>query len=425
MHRIFTLVSAVALTLGTAVAKAADFKDMFSFRGFGTLGMVHSSEDRADFRGSVFQPDGAGFTRDWDQRTDTRLAVQLSAKFTDKLTAVVQVLSQYQHDRTFTPQIEWANLKYQATPELSVRVGRIALPTFFVSETRLVGYANPWARPPQEVYFVSAITSNDGVDVSYTKAFGRLTNTVQVFYGTSEADLPAGDVESDPSWGVNWTAQVGDGSVRIGYIKSKFDFNIPSTVPLFSGIKSFGNVLTSLGLTAEGSAAQAMAKRYDLKGNEIGFLSLGGTYDPGQWFVIAEAVKFYGDSLLSDAKAGYATGGYRIGKFTPYATVARLDSDIPFESGIPTARLGGVLLATARALNAGVNTSLNNFSGSQDSASVGVRWDFMDNVAFKAQYDRLSIGDNSNGRLANTKPALGYKTGSEVDVISFVVDFVF
>jgi len=36
---------------------------MFSFNGFGTAGIVHSSDDKADFVATDFEPNGAGYTR--------------------------------------------------------------------------------------------------------------------------------------------------------------------------------------------------------------------------------------------------------------------------------------------------------------------------------------------------------------------------
>jgi hypothetical protein len=419
------ITAAVAMTLGAAAAGAADFTDMFKFNGFGTVGMVNSNEEFADFRGSVIQPDGAGYTRDWDMRSDTKLGLQLSAQFSDKFSAVVQVLSQYLDDKTFAPQIEWANIKYQVTPDFSVRVGRIALPTFLVSETRLVGYANPWVRPPEEVYFVSSVTSNDGVDFSYTKRFGNASNTIQGFYGESEIDLPTGSVKSDPTWGANYTLQIGDASFRLGYEASKLALNLPSTFPLFNNLTALGATLTAGGFTAEGAAATGLVTKYSLQELDVSFLSLGGSYDPGKWFVMAEGIDFGGQSFLSDTRAWYVTGGVRIRGFTPYVTAASVSADIPFENGIPTAGLTGRNLGTAVALNGGVNTTLRAFTGSQDSISAGVRWDLINNVALKVQYDQINIGARSNGKLANTKPLLGYKQGGDVDLISIAVDFVF
>jgi hypothetical protein len=138
---------------------------------------------------------------------------------------------------------------------------------------------------------------------------------------------------------------------------------------------------------------------------------------------MAEALDFGGDSLLSDSRAGYVTVGARMSKFTPYATLAKVKGDIPTESGISTAGLPGAFAGGAAALNAGVQTSLNQFQGSQQSAGVGVRWDAFNNVAIKGQYNYVDLGDNSAGKIANAQPDL--ELGSSYSVYSLTVDFIF
>ena len=138
-------------TTGMGSASAGDLEtSIFSFSGFGTVGLVHSSEGQADFTNSPStKPNGAGYSRNWSGDVDSRLGLQATADLTPKLTAVLQVLAQQRYDNTYTPRVEWANVKYAITPDLSVRVGRIAMPTFLVGEYRNVSYAVPWVRPPR------------------------------------------------------------------------------------------------------------------------------------------------------------------------------------------------------------------------------------------------------------------------------------
>jgi hypothetical protein len=59
-------------------AAHADGPDMpaYSFAGFGTLGVTHSSEHEADFSSTILKPTGAGFSRNWSADIDSRLGVQ-------------------------------------------------------------------------------------------------------------------------------------------------------------------------------------------------------------------------------------------------------------------------------------------------------------------------------------------------------------
>jgi hypothetical protein len=421
-HKLTMISAAVALALGASTAHA-DFDDMVSVRGFGTAGVVHSSEDRADVNGTVFQPDGAGYTRDFDMRTLSKLAGQMNVQFTDSLSMTVQAITQYQHDRTFKPQIEWLNLKYSFTPNLSARVGRIALPTFMVSDSRMVGYANTWVRPPEEIYQLASITSNDGVDVSYSFSSGSVKNSVQAFYGTSEADIPSGSAEAKAIYGLNYLAEVGDASFRVGYIRMDLDLHLPTIEPMFDGLRGLGAALSGFGFTTQGGQALALAEKYTLEDMNLSFLSFSGTYDPGKWFVMAEVLDFGGDTLLSDAFGGYVTAGARVGKLTPYVTLAKVEGDIDAEPGISTAGLPGAFAAGAAGLNAGLNTSLNQFQGSQQSANVGLRWDAFNNIAIKGQYGYVDLGANSHGKLGNVQP--GFEPGGSYSVYSLTVDFIF
>ncbi len=64
------------------------------------------------------------------------------------------------------------------------------LPTLIDSESRRVGYANPWVRPPPEIYTLLPITHNDGVDISYRVNAQDLTNTVQGVFGWNVEHSP-------------------------------------------------------------------------------------------------------------------------------------------------------------------------------------------------------------------------------------------
>ncbi|HEY3697860.1 MAG TPA: hypothetical protein VGK97_00910 [Spongiibacteraceae bacterium] len=418
------IAAAIAFASMHSALSQADTSDqsMFSFRGFGTVGVVHSSEKGADYVGTVFQPNGAGRTHEWDMNVDSKLGAQVTATFSDKFSAVIQAVSQHQYDNSYRPLIEWANVKYQATSELSIRAGRIVLPSFLISDSRLVGYANPWIRPPEEVYFIASITNNDGADITYRSQIGDATNSLQAFYGSNTTHAPTSTVKSKPSWGLNDSVELGSLTLRAGYISSKLDLNVRELEPLLSGLDQFGDAAVAFGFQSAGNQAHAMADKYSLSDIQVHIYTLGANYDPGNWFVMAEVAKFDAEGFLADSKAGYVTGGYRFGKFTPYVTIAKVKSDSTTEDGISTAGLPGAFADGATSLNAGINAVLPNFPKSQKSASIGVRWDFMRSADLKVQYDRLSLEDDTTGRLTNAETGFD---GGKVNVISAAIDFVF
>lgn len=396
-----------------------------SFSGFGTLGLVHSSENKADFLGNFSQPNGAGYTHRWSAGVDSRVGAQASANLSDKFSAVVQVVAQHHYDNLYTPQVEWANVKYQFTPEFSVRAGRTLLATFMVSDSRLVSYTNHWIRPPQEVYGMLPVTNKDGLDAIYQFHAGDATNSVQTSYGQTTLKLPnGGEVKGRYIFDFNDTLEYAHSMVHVGYTSLRGDVHSPNLDALFNGFTQFGNTVSAIpGLQATGAQAHALVNKYQLVRFPYSVVTLGAEYNPGTWLLMGEWASARTSAAISNATAWYATGGYRFSRCTPYLTFAQLRVDKPSEPGISTTGLPPNLALAAAGLNTGLNAVINGYALSQETVSAGIRWDFTRNAALKLQYDRLSLGLGSTGWLGNVQP--GFQLGGKVNVFGAAVDFVF
>jgi hypothetical protein len=411
-----TAIVALAMAAYAAGARADDADtSIFSFSGFGTLGAVHSSEKKADFTNTFFKPNGAGFTHAWSVDVDSLLAGQVSADFTPQLSAVLQVVSEQNYDNSYRPHVEWANLKYQFAPEFDVRVGRTALPTFIFADSRRVGYAFPWVRPPVEVYRLVPVTSNDGVDASYRVVVGAATNTFQANVGRSDTKFPdsgafgSGTGKARKQLTVVDTFEQGFLTLRASYGETRL--TIAELGPLFDAFRQFG---------PEGIA---IADRYDLNDRLVNSLGIGASYDPGSWFVMGEWGRINTRSVLGEHTGWYVSGGYRFEKLTPYLSYARTVANTnTSDPGLTVSALPPSLAGPAGSLNAALNTLLGA-SAVQHTVSVGGRWDFLKNAAFKLQLDHTQHGANSAGTLSNVQP--GFQPGGKVDVISMTIDFVF
>src|SRR5579859_5277752 len=400
-----------ALTLVAPGARAdGPEAPMFSFSGFGSLGLVHSSEHQADFISSGLKPNGAGFSHNWSADVDSLIGAQVSANLTPELSAVLQVISEQNYDNTYRPHVEWANIKYAFTPDFSIRAGRIVLPTFLVSDYRKVGYANSWVRPPVEVYSLVPINNSDGLDASYRLRVGEFTNTVQANYGNTKPSIPPGGAANAKDvWGISDTGEYGAATFHISYIRT--NLTLDAFKPLFDGFRQFG------------SEGAALADKYDPDNTTAKFIGLGGMYDPGGWFLAAEWGSIHSSSVLGKRSAWYASGGYRLGKLTPYLTYAQAKADSnTSDPGLNVSALPPFLAGAAGALNAGLNTILAA-TPVQKTVSLGGRWDFTKGVDLKLQYDHTRLGTGSSGTLVNLQP--GFQPGGTVNVISAVVDFVF
>lgn len=426
------IATCVLTALGTAplffsadTRAAESDTSILSLHGFGTLGEVHSDLRDADFVGNAFQPNGAGYSRSWAPGVDSKLGVQVDAHLTDKFLATLQVVSQHRYDDKWTPQVEWANLKYQFTPDFSIRAGRTAANFFMLSDTRLVGYVYPWIRPPVELYSEVPITNLEGIGLNYRLHLGSVTHSGTLTYATTKVDVPGGGrLKSARNFFViGYTLETGAMTVRVGYESFLADVHTPGLDALFAGFTQLGGVADAFGFTSTGAQAIALGDKYRLTGVHYSVASVGAIYDPGDWLVMTEWVKVHASAAISNSAAWYVTAGHRFDNLTPYATLSGLGADTRREPGISTVGLPPPLAAGAAALNAGLTQSFDVLAPSQRDLSGGVRWDFMKNTDLKVQYDRVTLGAGSSGRLGNFQP--GFQPGATVNVISVSVDFVF
>lgn len=399
----------LAVLATTAIGQSQDTPN-FSFDGFGTIGVVRSNEDRADFVSNLFAPDGAGHTREWSPEVDSRLGLQLTANFTSRLSGVVQVVAEQRYDESYEPTVEWANLKFDITPNLSIRAGRMIQPSFMVSEYRKVGYAIPWVRPPEEVYRIIPVTNIDGIDLSYRSHFNGFTNTLRGTFSRKDVKSVDGS-ETKARDGLTITNTLEWGSTSLLASYGTFRLTIEDLNPLFDAFRQFG---------AEG---EAIADRYDVDGKRFDVYTIGARHDAGDWFVMGEWARSDSRTFISDSRGWYVSGGYRYGALTPYLTLARVQvTSNTSDPGLSLAGLPPPLAGQAAGLNATLNEMLGS-AAQQKSLSLGTRWDFTRNMALKAQYDYMDFDSGSPGILTNTQP--GFRPGGSVSLFSVTLDFVF
>ncbi len=423
------LAAAVALALCGTGAQARDFSDVFTLRGYGTLGVVHSDEDQADFVSALFaQPEGAGYSDEWSTAVDSKNALQIDMTFSDRLSGVVQLISEGisnnswdgDTNKRFFPSLEWANLSYRVSDDVTVRVGRIVQPFSMTSEYRKVGFANHWVRPPVEVYGAQPFTSSDGGDVTYRSKLAGGANTARAHYGVQALrnEVFKAHVEL---WGVNDSFEVGALTLRAAFMKTKFSAAGEAFAPLFDPFIAAAGSIPG-GEAAAGEAARLL-RIYDPSGDQS-FDSYGAglSSDPGQWFVMGEAISLKSSGLVLDTVSGYVSGGYRFAKLTPYLTYARTHTELRAEPGVPLAGLPPQLAGLGAAIN-GVVAGLAGSDTSQQTFSLGMRWDVASAIALKAQYDYINLDSGSPGMLTNLQPA--FTPGGDLNVFSLTLDFVF
>lgn len=430
--RLTTLAAAVAMAMGAAATQAAGVEDIFSVRGYATVGVAHSDEDQADFTSNFFsQSEGAGATDELSFDVDSKFGVQLDINITPRLTGVVQLISEANANNTwdgdtnkdYTPSLEWANLSYKVTDNLTVRGGRVVLPFLMVSEYRKVGFANHWLRPPVEVYGQLAFTSSDGLDVNYRSKAGAGMNTARVNYGvqTIRTDLFSSQVKT---LSLSDTFEIGALTLRAAYMDLRAQSpSSASLAPLFDPfIAGAASLPGGIGADAASTAARLLKKYDSTLGLSIDLFDVGAIYDPGQWFAMAEVLREESDGIVRNTTAGYVSGGYRWNKLTPYATLSFLKTEKRNEAGVPLASLPAQLAGLGGVINGILGNALN-IDSSQRTLSLGLRWDIASKFALKGQYDHIDLAKDSAGLLTNLQP--GFVPGGSVNLLSIAVDYVF
>lgn len=411
------LVAAAAGVGFTGDALAADAhagnpaaRPVWKFSGFGTLGAVRASSRDADFTSTVLRANGAGRSERWSPDVDSRLGAQLDLSM-GRWSGVLQVVSEQNMEGSYRPRVEWANIKYQATPDLALRLGRIALPVFLAADSRKVAYTMPWVRPPVEVYGGLPISNSDGIDATWRwRSAGDTHHATQVFYGRTDTRLfEDRRLQAHGIAGLSHSIEHGPLSARVSALTGRLDTGIG--VEVFSAMRGFG------------PQGVALADRYAIEDKRVSMVSAGVSYDPGQWFVSAEAGRTHTHSLLGQTSTMYIGGGYRFASLTPYAGFAKIRAHgATSDPGLPLAGLPPRARAVASALNAGLNAYLATIP-IQTTFSTGLRWDLATDAALKVQYDRVRPTDGSRGTLINTSS--GFRSGQTVHVASVALDFVF
>jgi hypothetical protein len=224
--------------------------------------------------------------------------------------------------------------------------------------------------------------------------------------------------------GFNDTVEIGALTLRAAYMDLDFETPGAGFAPL---VNPFVGIATSLpgGIGANASAQAArLRNQYDpALGQNIRYLDLGATYDPGRWFLTGEVLQQNSSGFLGDTVSGYLSGGYRWRTLTPYATFSVLDKHKSSETGISLAGLPPPLQGLGGAINNIIVRGLVANNASQQTVSLGLRWDIASKFALKGQYDYVDLGRGSTGLLENRQP--GFVPGSDLHVLSIAVDYIF
>jgi hypothetical protein len=395
------------------VHAASDDYPTVQFRGFGTAALGGTDTDRLGFRRVNNQR--RGLTRSWGFDNDSRLGLQLDVDFSRTWHAGVQWVARNHVGDFFEQNLDWAYLRWRPLDDLDIRLGRLGLDLFFLSEYREVGYAYPWIRPPHEFYAANPVYHFDGADVSKRFRIGDGHLTAKLFGGYAYYQLPIYKTDvlngGVTLLGGNLVFERGNWRARIGHVFATQETELP--------LQELRSAMHSPDLNAVWPAARALSAELRTRGNYAQFSSVGLAYDDGTWLAQAEA--HYTDSNMSvqpNVLGGYLSLGRRIDAVTLYSVYGTSHS-LHHQINVP---MPAIQTPDLMEIWKGVDTAFNGNGLDQQSATVGVRWDAYRNVAIKAEWNHYWLGQH--GTVLWDDPGTG-DVPHNVNVWSFGVDFLF
>ncbi|PKH04967.1 hypothetical protein [Moritella sp. Urea-trap-13] len=319
--------------------------DRMSINGFFT-GKVGVASNDAGYN---------GYDKEADFSEGSKLGIQGSFALTEQTKIVAQLVARGSDD--WSTEMEWAFLSHDFDNGFVTRIGRLRVPLYMYSDYLEVGYAQPWASPPSELYSIVPLSSFDGVDVIYDFELGEVAVALQASYGHADRDTgeTLGEVDYEDILGASASFSYEEWVFRTTYYQ------------------------TTLNTTTPGQLGQFFDNEQSY------FAGVGLSYDNGSLLAISEFAVSDVEGQYSDTQSGYITLGYRISDFTPYVTYAFLETTDDSERVNPADGLQKAL-----------------FDWQRTAYSVGTRYDISSNLALKADVTYATdFGDTSGGLTSN------------------------
>ncbi len=417
-HALFLL---VLLAAGQVRAEEVDAAPSpWSFTSYGTLGFSQDTADNLGFARDLSQCAHYSHSGTWF--SDSRIGLQAAYRHDPRTDLVVQAVVRDKAGANLGNSIEWAYLAHRPLPELNLRLGRMGIDVFLLSDYRNLGYAQTTVRPDLAFYGFMPIYAVDGLDASYTLDGDTTRWTFKSQVGRSQARVPmASDIFDFAATGfldVSVVRESGPWRVKAGYARMKSAKEAPLgelTGPL--------DDLAAANIPVVSGEAAALAQDARMQGARIDYLALGASYDDGRWLAQAEVSHLSADRrIVVSGDAAYLNVGRRIGAFTPYVGLSRFQPAHPAvaaQSDWAAVTLDPAMGVLQTAALATVNTTRID----QRIVSLGLRWDFHPQADLKLQWDRISIGRDGFGLWGTQTGSPG---GSErVNLVTATLDWVF
>lgn len=354
--------------------------------GFISLGLVASDNPDYAFRRDISQASGS-YDDQLRWRNDSLLGLKWQGRWSYQLDTTLQLVAKDRVDNTLEDSLEWAFVHYRPRDSWDLRLGRMGVDVFMLSEYREVGYAFPWVRPPQDVYGLLSLYRVDGLDLNKRFDLDAATLNLKLFYGRSRETYPLDydakltqTLDFNPS-GLSLNLELQDWKLRYSYAQVRVNNNFFG--PLSQALEQLAPVWPE---------ASALAERVSTKDSHFSYQELGLGYDSRHWWLQSELIALRSQSsLIADSRLYYLSLGRHFGPWLVYLNRGRAQ---PLNQAIALAPPQGYpepLNSQLQAINLQLNTLLNSARLDQRSWGLGLRWDFAPRMALKLQLNQIDF----------------------------------
>ena len=418
--------SALALFLAAASISTAhaEAESAWGLSGFGTVGLTSQSGGSGwGFMRNGNQP---GATSSTSFTSDSRAGVQVNWSSGAQWEAAVQAVGFQRPPGTpLSESIEWAYAAYRLGPNTRIRVGRTSPDIFLFADSRNVGYALPWARPPVDFYGFSPVSSLDGIDLEHRWTSGDANWRGRVATGSFDSSSSSSTGERYPLhgrdvWALSLAREQGGLLLKASYLRTRLKADLgPDIQQLRAGLDQLPDI------PVPGLADAIDPLRQNLwAGGPGSYLALAAQYDTGPWTIITEGSNLRVPNSPLDARRGYASVSYRLGEVSYYGLVSRV---APRRAAASTPDLvtpltpvigpQGAQQAQVLAGYAAAAGALSRYD--QSTVGIGMRWDMSPTTALKIQADRFKVhpAGGAGWRNSSAQPTQG-------TLLTVLVDFV-
>ena len=390
------------------------------FSGFATLGVVSNDNPDLAFRRYIAQDDGS-YGGDLAWKTDSLVGVQWQSRWSDQVDTTVQLVAKERLDNALGDTVEWAFVRYNPQEGLDLRLGRMGIDIFMLSDHRQVGYTYPWVRPQHDYYSILSLESFDGIDLSKRFNINNSTLNIKAFYGRSDASFPTGlnsdnklNVDFEPS-GISFELESGNWIGRYSFASVQIQNNALN--PITAAWEA---------ISPYWPGASDIAHYISTQGTRFRYSAFGLSYDNNDWWLKTEISQFTsGTPLAPESNQGFISIGRRLGAFTPfvlggYVRPDRATETLSVPNGFPSPLAEQLALLTYYTEN-----SLNGGRNHQSSVGVGLRWDFAPKMALSMQWEQFRVERDGTNLWLKTDPNKPRAGSYNPRVTSLAMDILF